>query len=131
VGLHHLLRELVVATSVQRPGTPLRGVEAARRNGQEAAEHSDGKGHLLLGDERELHALSLAKKVAALFRISRSIRRTFTSRRRCESSSFSAVVRAPGAPFPASTSAWRTHARIKLSASPRSRASSLTRRPPA
>jgi len=33
--------------------------------------------------------------VAALFKISRSIRRTFTSRRSSDSSSFSAVVSAP------------------------------------
>ncbi|MCG5055952.1 MAG: class I SAM-dependent methyltransferase [Myxococcales bacterium] len=45
------------------------------------------------------------EKVAALFKISRSMRRVFTSRRRVESSSRSAVVRAPLGPRPASVSA--------------------------
>src|SRR5208283_4775005 len=85
---------------------------------------------LLLGDEREPHALSLAKKVAALFRISRSMRRTFTSRRRCESSSFSAVVRAPGGPLPSSTSACRHQSYTRLFASLKSFATCATLRPP-
>ena len=72
--------------------------------------------------EEELHALSLAKKMAALFGISRSMRRTFTSLRSWDSSSFSAAVSAPAGPRLASTSAGRTHARTKLSASLSSRA---------
>src|SRR5690606_36732239 len=47
-------------------------VETAARHAHRAAQRGDGKGHPLLGDERVPHALSLAKKVAAAFKISRS-----------------------------------------------------------
>ena len=86
----------------------IRVVPAARYL-HDAARNRDGVGHLLVGDERELHAFSLAKKVVALFTVSRFMRMIFTSRRRCESSSFSTVVRTLGGPFPASTFAWRNH----------------------
>jgi transposase InsO family protein len=68
--------------------------------------------------------------VAALFRISRSIRSTFTSRLNCDSSAFSAVVRAPAGPFPSSTSACLSQTRIKLSARSRSFDTWPTLRPP-
>ena len=57
----------------------------------------------------------MAKKAAAFFSISRSIRRVFTSRFSAVSSSRSALVSAPVGPFPASTSACRTHARTDVS----------------
>ncbi len=123
------LGQIPVTTRMQRGGPSLAGVVATGRNGHDAAEDGDGEGHLLLGDEREPHALSLAKKVAALWGISRSMRRTFTSRRRCESSSFSAVVRAPGGPLPSSTSACRHQSYTRLFAGLKSFATCATLRP--
>src|ERR1019366_8401830 len=126
----YLFRQFLVIARVLRGAPSLAGVVATGRDSHDTAENGDGEGHLLLGDERELHAFSLAKNVAACFKISRSLRRTFTSRRRCESSSFSAVVRAPGAPLPSSTSACRHQSYTRLFASPNSSATCGTLRPP-
>ena len=49
----------------QGRGAALAGIVAARRNGQNTTENSEGKGHLLLGDECVFHALSLAKSSSA------------------------------------------------------------------
>src|SRR5690606_12195313 len=65
-----------------------------------------------------VRSVSLAKKAAAFFRISRSSRRIFTSRRSRCSSSRSCVVKPSRSP--ASISACRTHLRSDSKAIPRS-----------
>src|SRR6266540_5019576 len=74
VMLAYSRQELFITTGVGRYRTDLARVVPTCGNTQDSAEDSDGKGHLLFGDEPKFHGFSLAKKVAALFRISRSIR---------------------------------------------------------
>src|SRR6187551_1166453 len=92
--------KLRVGLAAGRRRTPLPSVVTAACDAQSTTHRVDCEGHLLLGDEGEFHSLSFAKKVAAAFKISRSCRSRFTSRRRSESSLFSAVVRASGGPSP-------------------------------
>ena len=77
--------------------TPRPGVVARTRHAQHPAHHRDVEVALLRVDEPEhryrTSLPSLAKKAAALFRISRSCSRTRTRRRSCVSSSFSSEVR--------------------------------------
>src|SRR5450432_2398201 len=96
--------KLCVGLAACRWRAPFPSVVAAARDSECAAHGADREGHLLLGDEGEFHSLSFAKKVAAAFKMSRSCRSRLTSRRRSESSLFSAVVSASGGPFPESTS---------------------------
>src|SRR5690349_9028733 len=56
------------------------GVVALPRDTQQPAQRCDREAGLLRVDERELHSLSFAKKAAAFFRISRSIRSESFSR---------------------------------------------------
>ena len=76
---------------------PRPGVVARARHAQHPAHHRDVEVALLRVDEPEhryrISLPSLAKKAAALFRISRSCSRTRTRRRSCVSSSFSSEVR--------------------------------------
>src|SRR5206468_10361545 len=91
------------------------GVEAAGRDAEDATEPSDRVVGLLRGDEPEPahRVVSLAKKAAAFFRISRPSRSTRTSLPSRASSSRSAVVN----PFrwPASISACATQRRTAVS----------------
>ena len=107
------------------------GVVAARRHAQDAAQPGDRVGPLLrLDDPEPAHRVaSLAKKVAACRRISRSSRRTRFSRRTRASSSRSAVV-SPSLRRPASRSAWRTQLRIAWAEQLRARPSSSGFRSP-
>src|SRR5262245_8273622 len=91
--------------------TLLPRVVPAPRDAKGATQHADGVLRLLRVDERKSHRFSLAKKAAAFFSISRSSLRTRFSLRRAASSFFSSLVRASGAPLPASTRACSTHAR--------------------
>ena len=75
--------------------TPAPGVETRGRDQERPAQHSHGVSRLLRLDEPELHWLSFAKKAAAFFSISRSIRSCRASRRSATSSARSAVVSAP------------------------------------
>src|SRR5690606_34817100 len=100
-------------------------VETAARHAHRAAQRGDGKGHPLLGDERVPHAFSLAKKVAAAFKISRSCRSCLFSRRRRASSWRSSVV-STSCRSPASASARRTHSRSAVCVRSSSRATWLT-----
>src|SRR6187200_1276977 len=68
------------------------GVVAAWGNLEHAAHRSHGEMGLLLVDEGEFHSLSFAKKAAAFFKISRSIRSCSTSRRSRSSSARSVAV---------------------------------------
>jgi hypothetical protein len=81
------------------------------RHLQHPAKHTHRVSGPLRMDESELHVCSFAKKAAAFFKISRSIRSCLFSRRSRVSSSRSAVVGAPAGPCPASISAcftqWR------------------------
>src|SRR4029079_7342028 len=65
-------RQAAVLTGTFRfwPAAP--GVVASARNTQRPAPARDSLDRLLRSDERELHALSFAKKAAAFFRMSRS-----------------------------------------------------------
>src|SRR6185369_4253146 len=105
-------------------------IEAALGDAEDPAQGADGEGHLLRGDEGELHSLSFAKKVAAAFKMSRSIVSRLFSRRSRASSSRSAVVRAPGGPFPASVSARLTHSRSAVSVKSKSTATCVMVRSP-
>src|SRR3989449_7298058 len=112
-----------------RPGrrrARLPGVEARARHLERPAQQPDRHGGLLRGDEREPHAFSFAKKAAAFFRMSRSIRSVRFSRRRCPSSSRSSVVSAPAGPRPASISPCRTQLRSAVSVRSSSRATAAT-----
>src|SRR2546426_4101583 len=112
-----------------RPGrrrARLPGVEARARHLERAAQQPDRDGGLLRGDEREPHAFSFAKKAAAFFRMSRSIRSVRFSRRSRPSSSRSSVVNAPAGPRPASISPWRTQLRSAVSVRSSSRATAVT-----
>src|SRR5258705_4285639 len=102
----------------------LGGVEAGAGHPQHPTQHRDGEGRLLRLDERELHAWSLAKKAAAFFRMSRSIRSVRFSRRNCSSSLRSPLLRAPV--LRASRSASRTQSRNADSARSIARAAAAT-----
>src|SRR5215203_2413858 len=82
----------------RRPALPV--MEAGAVDAENPADHSDRKGGLLRGDERERLAyrpsLSFAKKTAAFARISRSIRSFAFSSRSRPSSSHSSLLRPPG-----------------------------------
>src|SRR5215213_5618929 len=116
------LAEPLVGTGPRggRPFPP--GVVPAPRDTQQAAHRSHREVGLLRLDERErryrIASLSLAKKAAAFFRISRSWRSVRTSRRRWRSSSRPPCVSPSRAP--PSTSARRTRVRSVRSAIPRS-----------
>src|SRR5215203_6769468 len=100
------------------------GVVARARHTEHAGELGDRVvGFLRIDQPVAAHrrSVSLAKKTAALRRISRSSRRSRTSRRSFRSSSRSAVVR-PSERRPASRSAWRTQARTAVSVRSSSRA---------
>ncbi len=90
----HASRVVACSTRRSHSGTPSRG----------PAQQTRGQLGLLRVDEGELHPFSFAKKAAAFFRISRSMRRVFTSRRSAASSSRSAVVSSP----------WLASARVDL-----------------
>jgi hypothetical protein len=69
------------------------GLVVAARDAQQPTHHLDGEGHILGREERELHSLSLAEKVAVAFTVSRSIYSHLFSRRSRVSSLRSAVVK--------------------------------------
>src|ERR1019366_5061754 len=75
---------------------------------QVAAHERNRETGLLRDDERELHALSLAKKAAHFFSSSRSIRSSRFSFRSRTSSSFSSVVSVPRLLLPWSARACST-----------------------
>src|ERR1019366_1450211 len=114
---------LIVGGVIVRPARQPHVVDAPR-DLQDPAEDTDRRQGLLRRDAREPHVLSLAKKAAAFFNISRSRRSVLTSRLRANSSSRSVVVSAPGGPLPSSISARRIHARTDVSVRSRSRATS-------
>src|SRR5262249_39629714 len=107
-----------------RDGALLGCVEAGPRDAQHATERGDRVDGLPRLDERELQAWSLAKKAAAFFRMSRSIRSVRFSRRNCSSSRRSPLLSAPVRR--ASRSASRTHTRSADSARSRLRAAAAT-----
>ena len=90
--------ELRVNERARRRRTASPGVVAAARDSKGSAQLRGGQQRLLRSDESKPYLLSLAKKAAAFFRISRSIRRSFTSRRSRWSSCRSSVVSSPGLP---------------------------------
>src|SRR6266542_2850981 len=130
VGSRDLDGELSVRLRSRRLGALPPSVIATSRDSKNLAHQSDGEGHLRHFDESEFHSLSLAKKVAAAFKISRSIVTRLSSRRRRASSSRSAVVRASGGPLPASISARFTQSRSAVSVRSRSFATCLMLRSP-
>jgi site-specific DNA recombinase len=109
------------------------GVVAAARHAERPTQERDWEVGLLRLDEAKHRyrsgSLSLAKKAAAFFRRSRSIRSPRFSVRSRRSSSRSAVV-SPSLRRPASRSAWRTQLRITWPEPPRSSASWSGLRPP-
>ena len=92
-----LLDQRRVGERPLRRRAPRPRVVARARHAQHPAHHRDVEVALLRVDEPEHHYRislpSLAKKAAALFRISRSCSRTRTRRRSCVSSSLSSEVR--------------------------------------
>src|SRR5437016_1496144 len=118
--------ELLIVASPSRDRPPLRSVEPGAADPEHRTEQVDGEHGLLSRDEGELHPCSLAKKAVAFFRMSRSIRSVFTSRRNCVSSARSSVVSGPLPLRPASTSAWTTQRRSAVSVRSSSRATVLT-----
>lgn len=102
-----------------REGSLLPGVEPAAGDFQDAAHETDGEVGLLRLDQPDWFGFSRAKKAAAFFRKSLSMRRVLTSRRRRRSSSFSAEVKAPGGPDPSSIRACLIHRLNVLSGIPR------------
>src|SRR6266852_1116428 len=123
VGVEH--GAVVAARVLLRFNRSSRRVEPGAANPEHRTEQVDRERGLLSRDEGELHPCSLAKMVA-FFRMSRSIRSVFTSRRNCVSSARSSVVSAPLALRPASTSAWTTQRRSAVSVRSSSRATVLT-----
>src|SRR5439155_2852665 len=101
-------------------------IEPGATDPEHRAEQVDRERGLLSRDEGELHPCSLAKKAVAFFRMSRSIRSVFTSRRNCVSSARSSVVSGPLPLRPASTSAWTIQRRSAVSVRSSSRATVLT-----
>src|SRR5476651_594320 len=87
--------------------SPLRGVEATRRDLQVLTQLRDGELGLLRVDPGEDYAWFLAKKAAAFFRMSRSMRNSRFSLRSPANSARSSVVR-PVLPFGRSARACRT-----------------------
>src|SRR5262245_42436944 len=114
--------ELPIALRVRRFRPPPPGIVATRRHVERPTQLADLEGGLLRGDPRKLHCWCFAKKAAAFFRISRSVRSSRTSLRRRPSSSRSAVVSTPGLPLPRSARARSTHLRSDDSVKSRSRA---------
>src|SRR5215831_2534858 len=112
-----------------RRGTRLPRIETGARDLEYATQHPHREAGLLRGDEPEPHGFSFAKKAVAFFRMSRSMRSVRFSRRSRPSSSRSSVVSTPGAPRPASTSAWRTQLRSAVSVRSSSRATVPTALP--
>ena len=77
----------LVALRVRRGRSSHPGMEAARRHRQGATERTDAKEGLLRCDPRKLYCWCFAKKAAAFFRISRSVRNSrFSLRSRASSS---------------------------------------------
>src|SRR5579863_8950894 len=68
-------RQGSILTSSPRYRPPAPGIEPGPRDRQHPAHQRYGETGLLRFDESESHALSLAKKAVAFFRISRSIRK--------------------------------------------------------
>src|SRR5215207_6552310 len=101
----------------------LPGIERGAVHSEHAAHDGDGIVGLLRSDKREQLAyrssVSLAKKAAAFFRISRSIRSVWFSRRRRASSSRSSLL-SPPRRSPASAAACLTQLRNDTSEIPRS-----------
>src|SRR3982751_3188686 len=93
-----------------RPATPR--VVAARRDVECPTQLADLEGGLLRGDPGELHDWCFAKKAAAFFRISRSVRSSRFSLRSRASSSRSAVV-SPVRPLVRSARARAVHPRAE------------------
>src|SRR5262249_45306269 len=85
--------QLAIATRPRRFRPTAPGVIPVRRDIERATEHTNSEGGLLRDDPRELHCWCFAKKAAAFFRISRSVRSSRFSFRRRASSSRSAVVK--------------------------------------
>jgi hypothetical protein len=88
-------------------------VVAARRDVQRSTHPANREHGNVLSNERELHCFSFVKNEAAALKMSRSCRSCRTSRRRCVSSSFSAVVSASAGPLPASMSACFSQSRAQ------------------
>src|SRR2546422_1327049 len=118
--------ELLILAAPRRHRTSSRRIEPGATDPEHRAEQVDRERGLLSRDEGELHPCSLAKKAVAFFRMSRSIRSVFTSRRNCVSSARSSVVSGPLPLRPASTSAWTTQRRSAVSVRSSSRATVLT-----
>src|SRR5205823_10303366 len=118
--------ELLILASPRRHRTSSCRIEPGATDPEHRAEQVDRERGLLSRDEGELHPCSLAKKAVAFFRMSRSIRSVFTSRRNCVSSARSSVVSGPLPLRPASTSAWTIQRRSAVSVRSSSRATVLT-----
>ena len=105
-------------------------VEARRRYLQHPADQHHRKFGLLCPYESVSHCDSLAKKAVAFFNMSRSIRSCRFSRRSCDISSRSAVLKTLPPPRPASASLRDTQLRTADSVNPRSRATAAIPFPP-
>ena len=90
--------QLLVALGMRRFGPGVPRVEATQRHVQRPTELRDRKTGLLRSNPGKLHAWCFAKKAAAFFRISRSVRSSRFSLRRRRSSSRASVVK-PVRPF--------------------------------
>src|SRR5436305_13537947 len=121
----HKNLEPSISPRVRGLGSATRGVEAARRHVQVLTELGDWKLGPFRVDPGEDYAWCLAKKAAAFFRMSRSMRNSRLSLRSCVSSARSSVVR-PVRPLVRSARACSTQLRNDDSVSPRSRAAAAT-----
>src|SRR6185369_3800726 len=117
----HQDSEPSVFSGAPRLGPRKPRVEAASRHAEGPREHRHRVASPLRVDERELHAFSFAKKAAAFFRISRSIRSSRFSLRSRASSARSSVV-SPVLPFDRSARAWDAHVATEFALRSRSRA---------
>jgi hypothetical protein len=113
-----------VALQMRRFRAPTPRVEPARRHPQRPTHLADSEGGPLRRDPGKLYCWCFAKKAAAFFRISHSVRSSRFSFRNRDSSSRSAVVR-PVRPS-RSVRACSTQLRNDDSVSPRSRAAAAT-----
>ena len=77
----HALSKVLLTLSPGTSGPLGEGIVPLPSDSEESTERRDWEGRLLRVDERELHSLSFAKKAAAFFKISRSVRSESFSRR--------------------------------------------------
>src|SRR5262249_49567516 len=117
--------QMSVASDAGRFGPPLPRIEAARRDAQRAATVRHREIGLLRRDPGKPYCWCFAKKAAAFFRMSRSVRSSRFSLRSRASSSRSTVVR-PVRPCVRSARARLTHSRTAVSVRSMSRATPPT-----